>query len=330
MTAQWRDLQLRAARMSLMLPRLEKVHVLVAGDVMLDRYWSGSTTRISPEAPVPIVNVQRTDHRAGGAANVALGLRALGAQATLIGHVGRDEAGDTLQGLLDAAGVRCALERQPGQPTIVKLRVLSQHQQMIRLDFESSAEAARALEAARIRPLLGPASAVVLSDYGKGALADAAELIAAARVAGKPVLVDPKQADFAVYRGASMLTPNRMEFERAAGRCRSDDELVERAQSLIERLELGGVLVTRGEEGMSLVVRGEPPLHVQAQAQEVFDVTGAGDTVIAVLAAAVAAGASWADAARLANVGAGIVVGKLGTATVSAGELRQALAASAG
>ena len=314
--------------MPLALPDLENVRVVVAGDVMLDRYWSGATTRISPEAPVPIVNVQRTEHRAGGAANVALGLSALGVSTTLLGHTGEDEAGDLLRRPLTEGGARCELDRDTGRPTIVKLRVLSQHQQMIRLDFEGALDAAPAVSVRRLQALLADADAVVLSDYGKGALAHAGPLIEAAREAGKQVLVDPKQADFSVYRGASMLTPNRMEFERAAGRCRGDDELAERAQQLIAMLDLGGVLVTRGEEGMSLVVRDQPPLHVQAQAQEVYDVTGAGDTVIAVLAAAAAAGASWADAARLANVAAGIVVGKLGTATVGIDELRRAVAST--
>lgn len=311
------------------MPDFRACQLAVAGDVMLDRYWSGSTTRISPEAPVPIVNVKRIEHRAGGAANVALGLRALGAAVSLAGEVGDDEAGQVLTQSLEGAGVQCRFQRGGNRATIVKLRVISQHQQMIRLDFEQAPAAGSGLQVADVAPLLSPCQALVLSDYGKGALAHVGALIAAARDAGKPVLVDPKQVDFSVYAGASILTPNRLEFERAVGPCANDAELVERGHRLIESLRLDALLVTRGEEGMSLLALDGPPLHIPARAQEVYDVTGAGDTVIAVLAAAVAAGQPWREAAELANAAAAIAVGKLGTATVTAQELAQALARAA-
>jgi len=306
------------------IPDFSRVRLLVAGDVMLDRYWSGSTSRISPEAPVPVVNVRGAEHRAGGAANVALGLAALGARPRLMGRVGRDEAAAILERLLDQAGVVCAFERDPSRATITKLRVISHHQQMIRLDFEDPADAAAALPLPAFREQLPEVDAVVLSDYGKGALFKVQELIQAARTAGKLVLVDPKQADFSVYRDATILTPNRGEFERAAGPCRSEAELVEKGAAMVERLGWQALLITRGEEGMTLLERGWPPVHIPALAQEVFDVTGAGDTVIAVLAAAAAAGESWGKAAALANLAAGIAVGKLGTATVTLAELERA------
>ena len=302
-------------------PDFSAARLLVAGDVMLDRYWSGSTHRISPEAPVPVVNVRAADHRAGGAANVALGLAALGAKVSLLGPVGQDEAAGILADLLARGGVECAFERHPALRTITKLRVLSHHQQMIRLDFEDPPGPAAALTPAQLAPHLAQVDAVVLSDYGKGALAQVQALIQAARAAGHPVLVDPKQADLSVYRGASIVTPNRTEFERAVGRCASDEELVAKGLELLQRLEWDALLITRSEEGMTLLERGREPLHIPAQAHEVYDVTGAGDTVIAVLAAARATGASWQAAARLANVAAGIAVGKLGTATVSRAEL---------
>lgn len=311
------------------MPDFRACRLAVAGDVMLDRYWSGSTTRISPEAPVPIVNVKRVEHRAGGAANVALGLRALGAAVSLAGEVGEDEAGQVLTQSLEAAGVECRFQRGGHRATIVKLRVISQHQQMIRLDFEQAPAAGSGLQVGDVAPLLGACQALVLSDYGKGALAHVSALIRAARDMGKPVLVDPKQLDFSVYAGASILTPNRLEFERAVGACATEAELVERGRGLIETLRLDALLVTRGEEGMSLIARDGLPLHIPARAQEVFDVTGAGDTVIAVLAAAVAAGQPWREAAELANAAAAIAVGKLGTATVTSQELAEALAHAA-
>ena len=303
------------------LPDFAAAHVLVAGDVMLDRYWSGPTRRISPEAPVQVVQISRIEDRAGGAANVALGVRALGAQASLVAPVGDDEAGRELAALVGARGVHGHLASEPSTRTIVKLRVLSQHQQMIRLDFEDDPFDAPGLAPRHLQAALPQAAVVVLSDYGKGALGGVGALIAAARAAGKPVLVDPKRPDLEAYRGATLLTPNRAEFERTVGRCRSDDELVARGHALCEANDWHALLITRGEEGMSLLERGRPPLHIEAEAHEVYDVTGAGDTVIAVVAAALAAGVELAQAARLANSAAGVVVGKLGTATVSAAEL---------
>ncbi|WP_119155614.1 bifunctional D-glycero-beta-D-manno-heptose-7-phosphate kinase/D-glycero-beta-D-manno-heptose 1-phosphate adenylyltransferase HldE [Caldimonas tepidiphila] len=310
------------------IPDFSKLRLLVAGDVMLDRYWSGSTTRISPEAPVPVVNVSRCEHRAGGAANVALGLAALGASVRLLGRVGQDEAGDTLCRALEAGGVRCELETDARLATIAKLRVLSIHQQMIRLDFEQPPSPAAALAPQALRERLPEADAVVLSDYAKGALAHVPELIEACRAAGKPVLVDPKQADLSVYRGASVITPNRSEFERAVGRCRDEGELVDKGLGLLDEMGWDALLITRSEEGMTLLERDRAPLHLPVQAREVYDVTGAGDTVIAVLAAARAARLSWPAAAQLANLAAGIAVGKLGTATVSRQELARAVEAT--
>ena len=306
------------------LPDFSQTRILVVGDVMLDRYWYGDTARISPEAPVPVVNVRQNEERAGGAANVALGLAALGVQASLIGQTGDDEAAECLAALLERGGIDVHLQRTPGHPTITKLRVISHHQQMIRLDFEGDAYDVPGLEADAISDHLQGIQAVVLSDYAKGALKHSASLIEAARAADLPVLVDPKQEDFAVYRGATLLTPNRREFERAVGRCRTEDELVQRGRKLIEEMDWQALLVTRGEEGMTLIQRTGDPVHIPAQAHEVFDVTGAGDTVIAALAAAVAAGESLPQAAALANLAASVAVGKLGTATVSRDELRQA------
>lgn len=308
------------------IPDFSRHRLLVVGDVILDRYWSGSTRRISPEAPVPVVNVRHREHRAGGAANVALGLAALGAPVSLLGRVGDDEAAQALRALLEAGGVHSELEADAALATIVKLRVLSHHQQMIRLDFEQPPCPAAAVPPEALRERLAGADALVLSDYGKGALQQVQALIQAARAAGKPVLVDPKQADLSVYRDASVITPNRGEFERAVGVCRDDAELTGKGLDLLERMGWEALLITRSEEGMTLLERGRAPLHIPAQAQEVFDVTGAGDTVIAVLAAARAAGESWAAAAALANLAGGIAVGKLGTATVSLQELSDAVA----
>lgn len=308
------------------LPEFSTARLLVAGDTMLDRYWFGPATRISPEAPVPIVRIQQYEERAGGAGNVALNLARLGCSVTLVGYRGRDEAGDALSDLLERSGVRCRLEQLPHHPTITKLRIISQHQQLIRLDFEEPLmpeEPSGLLD--RFAADLAEADAVVLSDYAKGTLSQIEALIAQALAAGKPVLVDPKGSDFSRYRHATALTPNLSEFEAVAGR--SDDEagFCAKAAALLQELDLEVLLVTRGEAGMTLFERGRPPLHLRAHAKEVFDVTGAGDTVLSVLAAARAAGQSWADATRLANLAAGIVVGKLGTATISVDELGTAI-----
>ncbi|HEY9035991.1 MAG TPA: bifunctional D-glycero-beta-D-manno-heptose-7-phosphate kinase/D-glycero-beta-D-manno-heptose 1-phosphate adenylyltransferase HldE [Pseudomonadales bacterium] len=318
--------------MKLHFPRFADARVLVVGDIMLDRYWHGATSRISPEAPVPVVRVEQTEDRPGGAGNVALNIAALGSAATLIGITGDDEAADALSDRLQAAGVRCDFARDARVPTITKLRVISRHQQLIRMDFEEPGLSARANVAipAQVEAALAHASVLVLSDYAKGTLTDPAAFIRAARDRNIPVLVDPKGSDFKKYRGATLLTPNLHEFEAVVGPCASEAELVQRGEALIRELSLQALLVTRGEHGMTLIRDGQPELHLPARAREVFDVTGAGDTVIAVLAAAMAAGEDLPNAVGLANAAAGIVVGKLGTATVSAPELRRAVMRDAG
>lgn len=312
---------------SMQLPNFGLARVLVVGDLMLDRYWHGGTSRISPEAPVPVVLVNSVEDRVGGAANVALNIAKIGARATIIGYCGNDQAGQSLIGFLETAGIDCAVEQIPELPTITKLRVLSRHQQLIRLDFEDRfhnvESTTRLLE--NFAGKVNDVGVVVLSDYGKGTLEPVRELIRIARKAGKRVLVDPKGADFERYRGATIITPNRSEFEAVVGPCANDDELAEKGFTMLEKLELEALLITRGEHGITLLQRGEPPRHLPAHAKEVYDVTGAGDTVISTLAAALAAGAPLEDATALANLAAGIVVGKLGTATVTLEELDYAL-----
>jgi rfaE bifunctional protein kinase chain/domain len=301
--------------------RLRAAHVLVAGDVMLDRYWFGEVTRISPEAPVPVVRITRMEERPGGAANVARNAAALGAQVRLLAVVGRDESGASLARLLAQEGVDAGLTTDSTLDTTVKLRVVGRQQQVVRIDFEK-APAAAALQAklADFEAGLAQAGVVILSDYAKGALAHVERMIQAARAAGKMVLVDPKGDDYEKYRDATLLTPNRSEFREMVGSWKSDADFVARAQRLREQLGLGALLVTRSEEGMTLVLQDEV-VHVPAVAKEVFDVSGAGDTVIATLGVMLAAGASLQDAVRWANRAAGIVVGKLGTAVVSPDEL---------
>jgi len=302
------------------LPPFDRAHVLVVGDVMLDRYLRGATTRVSPEAPVPVVRVEDSSDRPGGAGNVAVNVAALGAHVRLIGCCGNDEAGAALEVALDAAGVDARLASLPGLSTITKMRVVSRQQQLLRLDFEP-----RAVPGLAELPAFDGWQVLVLSDYGKGFLSNPQALILAGREAGMPVLVDPKGTGFTRYRGATLLTPNLAEFEAEVGLCRSEREIATRGARLIESLDLAGLLITRGEHGMTLLQPGEPALHLPAQAREVYDVTGAGDTVIATLASALAAGAALSEAVALANLAAGIVVGKLGTATVSLPELRLAL-----
>ncbi|RJQ49491.1 MAG: bifunctional D-glycero-beta-D-manno-heptose-7-phosphate kinase/D-glycero-beta-D-manno-heptose 1-phosphate adenylyltransferase HldE [Gammaproteobacteria bacterium] len=312
--------------MTMHVPSFNQARVLVVGDVMLDRYWQGEATRISPEAPVPVVRVRHSEARPGGAANVALNAAALGARVTLLGVTGADEEADLLVQQLQAASVECVFERVAGLKTITKLRVLSHHQQLIRLDFDEAVQGMATPDLLRtFSERLAGADAVILSDYGKGALNEAQVLIKQARALGKPVLVDPKGRDFTKYRGATLITPNLAEFEAVAGHCQNDRELERRGERLRRDLDLDALLVTRGEHGMSLLRAGLETLHLPAHAREVYDVTGAGDTVIAMLGAALAAGAELADAARLANLAAGIVVGKLGAATVSVAELQGAL-----
>ncbi|MCB1791385.1 MAG: bifunctional D-glycero-beta-D-manno-heptose-7-phosphate kinase/D-glycero-beta-D-manno-heptose 1-phosphate adenylyltransferase HldE [Gammaproteobacteria bacterium] len=305
-----------------------RARVLILGDVMLDRYWHGATSRISPEAPVPVVRVDEEEGRPGGAGNVALNVTALGGGAVLLGLAGNDQPGDILAAQLGAAGVDCRLQRQSTFPTITKLRIISRHQQLIRLDFEDGFPGVdRAALTAAYNAALDECEVVVLSDYGKGTLVQVDELIRLARAAGRTVLVDPKGTDFARYAGATLITPNLSEFEAVVGRCADEAALVERGEALMREVDLQALLITRGEQGMTLLQRDHPPHHLPAQAREVFDVTGAGDTVIATLATALASGLPLDSATQLANTAACIVVGKLGTATASVRELEQALAA---
>ncbi len=302
--------------------QFQQTRILVVGDVMLDRYWFGDSERISPEAPVPIVQVAKIDERLGGAANVARNVAALGAKTSLLGVVGIDEAGTRVSELLLASGVDSHLEQDAKVPTTVKLRVIARQQQLIRLDFEEAPSAA-ALEhkLARFEALLGAVDAVILSDYGKGALDQVATMILQAKAKQKIILVDPKGSDFERYRGATVITPNRGELRQVIGKWASENELTERAQALRHSLDIQALLLTRSEEGMSLYTDAGVS-HVRAQAREVFDVSGAGDTVIATLAVALAAAWPLERAMALANRAGGIVVGKLGTATVTSEELQ--------
>ena len=304
------------------LPSFDKARVLVVGDVMLDRYWFGDVSRISPEAPVPVLKVSKVEERPGGAANVARNIAELGAQCTLLSVVGADEPGDCLLKLLVGQGkVEALLQRDETISTIVKLRAIARHQQLLRIDFETqpSHEVLQA-KLADFRNKLPDCDVVVLSDYGKGGLTHIAEMIRLARAAGKPVLVDPKGDDYERYRGATLLTPNRSEFCDVAGSWQGEKELHEKAQKLRADLDLEALLVTRSEEGMTLF-RADGAVHEPTQAREVFDVSGAGDTVIATLAVMLASGAGMHDAMCIANRAAGIVVGKLGTAVVSRDEI---------
>lgn len=311
--------------MKLTMPRYDQAAVLVVGDVMLDRYWHGGTSRISPEAPVPVVRVDQIEDRPGGAANVALNIAALGARALLVGVTGNDEAAESLSDSLNGAGVETHFQRLDDQPTIVKLRVMSRHQQLLRMDFEEPFNTDTVALAREVDTLLDGIKVLVLSDYGKGALQNHQVLIQAARNKGIAVLADPKGKDFSIYRGASLITPNLHEFELIVGGCADEAELVSKGATLMRELELGALLVTRGEHGMTLLRPDHAPLHLPARAREVFDVTGAGDTVISTLAASIAAGEELPLAVALANLAAGIVVGKLGTAAISAPELRRAV-----
>ncbi len=312
--------------MKLDLTALERSRLLVVGDVMLDRYWHGGTSRISPEAPVPVVRVEESEDRPGGAANVALNIAALGAHAALAGVVGDDANADRLVTRLEDAGVGTHFQRNPGLPTITKLRVMSRNQQLIRLDFEEGlGEVDTGGLLARVESALPDCDLVILSDYGKGTLNRVPELIRLVRGAGKRVLVDPKGGDFRKYRGASVITPNLAEFEAVMGPCRGDAELATRGEALRAELELEALLITRSEKGMTLIREGHEPLHLPTRAREVFDVTGAGDTVIGVLGLALAAGHGFAEAMTLANLAAGLVVAKPGTATLSIAELYTAL-----
>ena len=298
-----------------------RARVLVVGDVMLDRYWFGEVERISPEAPVPVVHVVRREDRLGGAANVARNAVALGAQVTLVGLVGADEAATRVHELLAQAGVQAHLIADAAHPTTLKMRVLGRQQQLLRIDFEEKPTPAL-LDALheRVAPLFAAHDVVVFSDYAKGALAHVEALITLARQHRIAVLVDPKGSDYQRYRGATLVTPNRGEMQQAVGHWTSEADLAERAQGLRDQLELEALLVTRSEQGMTLFTANGHD-HVEAQAHEVFDVSGAGDTVLATLAVMRAAGVDWPEAMRWANRAGGIVVGKLGTSIVTAGEL---------
>jgi D-beta-D-heptose 7-phosphate kinase/D-beta-D-heptose 1-phosphate adenosyltransferase len=312
--------------MSLTIPDFSSVKVLVVGDVMLDEYWFGPTSRISPEAPVPVVRVAQSQSRAGGAANVAVNVASLGAQTTVVGLVGRDERAATLREVLAAREVAAAFVESPGCPTITKLRVLSRNQQLIRLDTEELFPPADARPVTEtLLKLIGGAQACVLSDYGKGTLADVQAMIALCRSHGVPALVDPKGDDFTAYRGATLITPNLAEFEAVVGPVTDDDALVARGAALRRELDLAALVVTLSERGMVVIGAGAEPVFLSARAREVFDVTGAGDTVIATLAAGLGAGMTLTDAAGLANLAAGLVVRKIGSASVTPTELRQAL-----
>ena len=308
-----------------MLEKVRNVRLLVVGDVMLDRYWFGEVSRISPEAPVPVVKVERQEERLGGAANVARNAASLGAVSALLSVVGDDEAGRTLGRLLEEGQIDASLHVDCDIDTIVKLRVIGRQQQLLRIDFETppSHEILQA-KLADFESRVVQADVIILSDYGKGGLTHISEMIRIARSYDKPVLVDPKGDEWGKYAGATVITPNRSELREVVGKWSSEDELVAKAQKLRGELGLDALLVTRSEEGMTLFA--DDGIHHQpAQAREVFDVSGAGDTVIATLAVVLASGADWAEAIRIANVAAGIVVGKLGTAVVTREELAAAM-----
>ncbi len=309
----------------LTLPDCTNARVLVVGDVMLDRYWFGNVDRISPEAPVPVVHVQRTEERPGGAANVARNVVALGGQATLLSVIGSDEAGRKLSELLQAEGVSSQLRVDAGLQTTVKLRVIGRQQQLLRIDFETPpSRDVLDDKLGEFESLVDGFDVVLLSDYGKGSLTHVAKMVATAKRFGKPVLIDPKGEDYGKYRGATLLTPNRGEFRQVVGRWKDEADLALKAETLRRALSLDALLVTRSEEGMSLFT-SKGATHEPTQAREVFDVSGAGDTVIATIGVMLAAGSDMESAIKIANRAAGVVVGKLGTATVSRAELRDAL-----
>ncbi|TAN50811.1 MAG: D-glycero-beta-D-manno-heptose-7-phosphate kinase [Betaproteobacteria bacterium] len=302
-------------------PDTRKARVLVVGDVMLDRYWFGDVARISPEAPVPVLGFERQEERLGGAANVANNCAALGARTQLLSVIGDDAEGSRLQHLAEKAGIRARLHRDPSVQTTQKLRIVARHQQLLRVDFERvPSREILASKLADFRAALPWCDVVILSDYGKGGLAHIARMIGLARKAGKKVLVDPKGEDYARYRGAHVMTPNRAELREVVGRWKNEADLGRRAQRLRRRLGLEALLLTRSEQGMTLYTR-RGARHVKAEAREVYDVSGAGDTVIAALGAMLGAGAGLEQAVRVANRAAGIVVGKLGVAVATRREV---------
>ena len=304
------------------LEKIPDTRVLVVGDAMLDRYWFGDVNRISPEAPVPVLAITDSDERAGGAANVACNIAALGAACDLISVVGNDDAARSLERLLADKGVTTDFTRDEKHVTTVKLRLLSRNQQLLRADFEQQPNDVFIVEAMdRFKKHLATADIVLLSDYGKGVLRDIDQMIAAANERGLKVLIDPKGRDFSRYRGASLITPNRHEFEDIVGPCTSLDEMAVKASELLKIIEVGYLLVTLSDKGMALFDKDGLVFHQPARAREVFDVSGAGDTVIGAIAAMLAAGAEYRDAVHIANAAAAIVVGKLGVATVSVDEI---------
>jgi rfaE bifunctional protein kinase chain/domain len=311
--------------LKLNIPDCQHARVLVVGDVMLDRYWFGEVSRISPEAPVPIVHVKKTEERPGGAANVARNIASLGGQATLLSVVGDDETGRILAALLAQERVTTHFHKDATLPTTVKLRVIGRQQQLMRIDFETP-PSREVLEdkLGDFESMVDAHDVVILSDYGKGGLTHVTKMIDAAKRHGKRILIDPKGDDYAKYRGATLLTPNRSEFREVMGKWRDDADLAQRAEKLRDDLSLDALLVTRSEEGMSLFTASEV-LHEPTRAREVFDVSGAGDTVIATIALMLAAGSDMAAAVRIANRAASVVVGKLGTATLTRTELEAAI-----
>lgn len=312
--------------MTVSVPDFSSVRLLVVGDLMLDRYWHGNTSRISPEAPVPVVHVQTIEERPGGAGNVALNVACLGAHSDLLGVTGNDEAAESLEQSLRKDGINCHFQKIEHLSTVTKLRVISRHQQLIRLDFEQpELQFDNQDFLQRFGELLPRCDLVVCSDYAKGGMQDIQALIQLARKAGKPVLVDPKSNDFSIYRDATLIKPNQSEFEAIVGRSNNETEFLQKAEALRDELGLEALLITRSEKGMTLVQKGQDCFNLPTRARDVFDVTGAGDTVMAMFATALAAGKSMRDACQLANVAAGIVVGKLGTASVFRHELEPAL-----
>lgn len=308
-----------------------KARVLVVGDVMLDRYWQGDTSRISPEAPVPVVHVHEQEHRLGGAGNVAVNIRALGAQACLLAACGQDEAGSMITQQLTDHAIEHRLQQHVENTSVTKLRVLSRHQQLMRLDFEAPQLTTDEVVLLQdVTRALADTGLLILSDYGKGTIADPQLYIQAARAQQVPVLIDPKGKDFNRYRGATLLTPNRKEFEMIVGVCQNEADLVAKGLQALKTYDLQALLVTRGEEGMTLLREGQPPLHLSARAREVFDVTGAGDTVIATLGTGLAAGIPLEQAIALANMAASITVSRIGAVSVSVPELRRAIQTSQG
>lgn len=309
------------------LPFFDGKHALVYGDVMLDRYWHGDTSRISPEAPVPVVNVNMIETRPGGAANVAQNIATLGARVTLCGLVGDDLPAKELENTLNDMTIDCRFLSLPNYPTVTKLRVLGRHQQLIRMDFEKIIEEDIDDDAlfAVFCEQLSSANIVVLSDYSKGALCHVERLIAAAKTHHVPVLVDPKHKNYQRYSGATLLTPNLKEFESVVGPCRDLLEVTQKAHDLLYKTSIDNLLITLGKDGMVYIAPGKDVVHFEAKARDIFDVTGAGDTVIAVLAAGVAAGMDILHAIELANLAAGVVVGRLGAQSVTFSDLQYAL-----